>query len=158
MFVNVEWSHGARLLYSTFNGLALQQLKSQSWDNLKCQFLTLYVAVYLLISIINCHKYHSNVSFLSCISCRGGSTFSVASTSNCNYCLIPTDGYSAHCGHSSFDTVDEVSQFVTCKIFEKHLIKMFYTQLWCQHSHMHSESVLYRVHVVATKQQPPDTL
>ena len=59
----------------------------------------------------------------------------MASTNNCNYCLIPTDGYSAHCGHSSFDNVDEVSQFVTCKMFEK--------RLWCQHSHMHSGSVMY---------------
>ena len=39
----------------------------------------------------------------------------MASTSNCSSCLIPTDGCSAHCGHSSFDTVDEVSQLVTCK-------------------------------------------
>ena len=91
---------------------------SQSWHNFKCQFWTLYVAVYLLISIINCHKYHSNVSFLSCISCRGGPNFSMASTSHCNYRLIPTDGYSAHCGPSSFDNVDEVSHLVTCKVFK----------------------------------------
>ena len=39
----------------------------------------------------------------------------MAGTSNCNYRLIPIDGYSAHCGHSSFDNVDEVSHLVTCK-------------------------------------------
>ena len=42
----------------------------------------------------------------------------MASTSNCNFCLIPIDGYSAHCGPSSFDNVDEVSHLVTCKVFK----------------------------------------
>ena len=115
-----------RQLNSPFNSLSskvtnrtlFSSLMSQSWHNFKCQFWTLYVAVYLLISIINCHKYHLNVSFLSCISCRGGPNFSMASTSHCNYRLIPTDGYSAHCGHSSFDNVDEVSHLVTCKVFK----------------------------------------
>ena len=42
----------------------------------------------------------------------------MASTSNCNCHLIPTNGYSAHCGPSSFDNVDEVSHLVTCKMSE----------------------------------------
>ena len=124
-----------RLINSPFTGLSCKvtnrmhysSLMPQTENNFKQHFRTLYVAVYLLISIMNCHKYHSNVSFLSCIPCRRGPTFRItcASTNNYSY-RLSTDGYSAHCGHSCFNIVDEVSQFVTCKMFAKHL--------WCQHT------------------------
>ena len=42
----------------------------------------------------------------------------MASNSNCNYRLIPIDGYFAHCGHSCFNIVDEVSHLLTCKMSE----------------------------------------
>ena len=111
-------------IYSPFNGLSSKVTNRMLYSSLmsqshfKRQFWTLYVAVKLLIAIINCHKYHSSVSFLSYISCRGGPTFNItrASTNYYSY-RLSTDGYSAHCGHSCFDNVDEVSQFVTCKMF-----------------------------------------
>ena len=116
-----------RLMNSPFTGLSSKvtnrmhysSLMPQTENNFKRHFWTLYVAVYLLISIMNCHKYHSNVSFLSCISCRREPIFRIthASTNNYSYHLS-TDGYFAVCGHSSFDSVGEVSQFVTCKMFK----------------------------------------